>query len=93
MYGKLTSSHLCTLPHPVRPLLLFLFNWLLTKQWCFGQRGVLSFLRARCCWSMLQVLICRGCIAVLCAGMKSKMQDLAKSLGLPNPAALTGGQP
>ncbi|WIA23157.1 hypothetical protein OEZ86_010053 [Tetradesmus obliquus] len=24
-------------------------------------------------------------------GMKSKMQDLAKSLGLPNPAALTGG--
>jgi hypothetical protein len=24
-------------------------------------------------------------------GMKAKMQDLAKSLGLPNPAALTGG--
>jgi hypothetical protein len=25
-------------------------------------------------------------------GMKGKMQDLAKNLGLPNPAALTGGQ-
>lgn len=24
-------------------------------------------------------------------GMKEKMKDLAKSLGLPNPAALTGG--
>eukprot|EP00775_Hariotina_reticulata_P009198 gene9198-9365_t len=27
------------------------------------------------------------------AGMKEKMKDLAKSLGLPNPAALTGGGP
>jgi DNA-binding protein YbaB len=26
-------------------------------------------------------------------GMKDKMKDLAKSLGLPNPAALTGGAP
>lgn len=26
-------------------------------------------------------------------GMKDKMKDLAKNLGLPNPAALTGGGP
>jgi hypothetical protein len=52
-----------------------------------------------CCLLCLQELSRRLTVAMTEAhgksvsGMKEKMKDLAKSLGLPNPAALTGGGP